>query len=261
VLLLLVMTGCGDRGAGADPDAGDRPDAAASDAAPAGPPPPRQTADRMVFAQNGGLIRAQFVADDEGPGSCLIKWMNGCEVQDCDYSQEPRALQQAGPITLQSPAATVLLEPNPDTGEYPGNQSISWAAGDAVLIEAAGGDLPAFQTTLRGPADLVAIEPEFSGTLAIDRDAPLEFRWSGGTEMANPGLRCTADGGRAVQVRCPAPAESGEGQIPSEVLQDLPACGSAYVFLMTEHRVELEPDDRHVRVGVRSSVSFTFAEL
>jgi hypothetical protein len=241
--------------------AGGEPDASPADAASPTSPPPRQTADRFVFLEDNGSVRVSFRPDDEGPGSCFIEWLAGCEVQDCDYSGPSDARSHAGEITIETPEDVAILVPNPDTGEYSSSESVTWSAGDEITITASGGDVPAFSADLRGPAALNPIDPNFSQSLQVDRASPLEFRWEGGTEEVSPGLRCSAEDGRVVLARCPVPAESGIGSIPVEILERLPACDSTFVFLVSEHRQELEPGGFYVRVGARGSLFASSAEL
>jgi hypothetical protein len=263
LLPIALLLGCGDGGeVGSDAQVSDASvtdaspvDASAIDAAP--PPPPRLTADNVIFVTREGQTVVQFRPDDEGPGSCLIEWVHGCEIQDCNTEQVPAPLPHAGEITIVSAEDAHVLSPP----GYSAFTPISWSPGDPITISATGADIPAFEVELRGPAPLVVREPDLASPVQVSRDEPLAFAWDGGSELTNVGVQCVESLARRVQVRCPVSAEAGQAEIPAAVLQDLPTCQTGLVFLLTEHRVEIEPGGMFLRVGVRGSLDYAAAGI
>lgn len=91
----------------------------------------------------------------------------------------------------------------PDAGYQPVDGAMRlWAAGDSLVVSAAGATVPAFTKTVPAPADVTLMSPACAlfncGTLS--RSAPLAVSWDGGAPIQLE-LSSTA-GAQSVLIHC-----------------------------------------------------------
>lgn len=236
-------TGRDDGGAG-EPDGGD------------GDGIPARGGDSYVMLDNGSTMSARFWADATGPGSCAREEVAGCTLSRCeDLPDAPRP--HAGAIHVEAGADRGVLEPDGEGhyGVVSGEGAVSWTADQQIHIDAAGGDVPAFELALAGPASIeeVLAPPWDTGDLlVVSRDEPLAFEWTGADEQVAAFVLCRPEDSVRLQVGCALPPGSRSGSIPPEALSRLPAaCPEALVAMATENRHYLEVGDYLVKILAR----------
>ena len=254
-----TMWACGgddDTAAGDGGPVGDG--AAVGDAAPIDAAGPRRLADSVIFIQRAQSSLIRFSDDPEGPGSCLSEPVAGCEIQTC-MQGAPASRPDAGLVAVTPAGGGGQSYLPDDTGTYPGTPAVSWEDGDSVRVEAAGGEVPAFEVDLAGPGDVTSVVSPVFGGPVIRRDQALLVEWTGAESFVGIAIRCPV--AEPVQVRCPFP-DGTTGQVPVAALQRLPACAGASLSVFTEDRRVIEPGDGWaIRVGTRGAILSTTATV
>jgi hypothetical protein len=257
VLVLAALAACGsdDDGAAGDGGIADgaQPDDAAIDAAG-----PRRIADSVIFIQRAGLATIRFSDDPEGAGSCFSEPVAGCELQSCMMAAVEPPRPDAGLVSV-TPATTTGQSYLPDdSGAYPTGPAASWEDGEAVVIEAAGGEVPAFRVDVTGPGNVESVVSPVFPNPTFTRDQALLVEWTGTESFVAIAMSCQAD--EFIQLRCPFP-DGTTGQVPVVALQRMPAC-TATLSVFTEDRHVIEPGPEWpIRVGTRGAILSTQATI
>jgi hypothetical protein len=226
---------------GSTPDAGVTKDSASPvadgglpvDAAEAAAP---LTANQLVLAsglfRSGGLTNLNFVNFIADPGQrCAVTTTGPCRVIDCrpgDGGAPPHGVS-AGTVTLTKGSATLLTIAPDAAGVYPAASQTTglFAAGDSVILEAAGGDLPSFSETFTAPPLVTVISPvpDDAGATVVSRNADLAVTWqpvSGGVTVSlvqtPPGA---IDVSSAFRTLCEFDGSTGAGTVPAAVVGQL----------------------------------------
>lgn len=261
LLLAAALTvACGSDDDGGAGDAGPIADGAARGDGPAAVDAagPRRIADSVVFIQRGASSTIRFSDDPEGPGSCFSEPVAGCELQTCMMGAAAAPHPDAGLVSV-SPATSDGQSYLPDdTGVYPASPSVLWEDGEAVSIEAAGAEVPAFRVDLTGPGDVASVVSPPYPNPTIPRDQALLVEWTGSESFVAIAISCQTDS--FVQLRCPFP-DGTTGEVPVAALQRLPAC-TASLHVFTEDRRVIEPGPEWpIRLATRGAILSTQAAV
>jgi hypothetical protein len=249
-LALAAAVACGSGGGGAGDDAGSGDDgASAGDAGSPDAAGPVRLARAFVFAHRAQYTSVAFGTDTEGPGSCVVESVAGCELQTCVIGTPAPPAPTAGAVTITSPDGDFLYTPD-DQGAYPTAPAVTWNPGDTVSVAATGDSIAAFTASVTGPASITSVSaPEFNGGVVVPRDQPLAFAWDGADAGVNAVVRCEAE--TLYQLRCVFPAGVMSSAVPAEALGRLPACPAAGLFLLTEDRTVVSAGDLTIRFAAR----------
>jgi hypothetical protein len=260
VLLAALAAACGsDDDAGGDAgrvgDGAPRADGAGVDAAG-----PRRIADSVLFIQRGGAVAIRFSDQPDGIGSCFSEPVAGCEFQTCMPGIAAPPHPDAGLVSVTPETSAGQSYLPDDDGVYPASPAVSWEDGEAVAIEADGGEVPSFRVDATGPGDVeTVVSPAFPNP-TIPRDQALLVEWTGAESFVAIALSCQV-APDFFQLRCPFP-DGSTAEVPVVALQRLPACAMANLFVFTEDRQVIEPGPEWpVRVGVRGAIRSTQATI
>jgi hypothetical protein len=143
-------------------------------------------------------------------------------------------LTDAGVISVAGGMMPVSQPPSSGGVGYPAFRanSLLWSGGESLSISAAGGEVPAFATTLVAPGATTLTTPAAKPT-AIARGSDLALAWSGsGIGLVDVALSAAMTGAPAVEVHCRFPLAAGHGVVPAAILANVPA-GSMGAMVMT----------------------------
>jgi hypothetical protein len=261
LLLVALAAACGsdDDAVGGDAgqvgDGSPRADGAGVDAAG-----PRRIADSVLFIQRGGPVAIRFSDQPDGVGSCFSEPVAGCELQTCMPGIAEPPHPDAGLISVTPETSTGQSYLPADDGVYPGSPAVTWEDGEAIAIEADGGEVPAFRVDATGPGDVETVVSPPLTNPTIRRDEALLVEWTGAESFVAIALSCTVTPD-FFQLRCPFP-DGTTGEVPVVALQRLPACAMANLFVFTEDRQVIEPGPEWpIRIGVRGAIRSTQANI
>lgn len=222
-------------------------------------------------------VSASFALDDGSPDPCRRMDMGACDVTTCpDTTPAPpdggvgdagagsdggvdagaSALPTAGLVTVTGLEAVSLMADA--GGVYPpaSGARLLWdTASPNVRMEAAGAEVPAFDETLMGAAQVALTGPGLSGM--VDRGTDLVFTWMG-TSPGEVVVRITAPGeGTAfTAVECRFDPTTNSGTVPAAALASFAAGSTAAVSVSTENSTVVEDSGWTVtlltRAGARS---------
>lgn len=97
-----------------------------------------------------------------------------------------------------------------------------WVGGETLTIDAAGGDVPAFNQTLVAPSQIRVTSPVASAVTPLHQGDSLTLAWKGGT-FGEAVVTFTADGSaELVSMICTASASAQTLTIPSTTVSQLP---------------------------------------
>lgn len=176
---------------------------------------------------------AVFAVPNQSIGrTCTTEVINSCRVLTCVSATQPTTMPQAGTITVSNgDMFNATLVPSGDGSYAPhSEQHVLLPGEDIITINASGGDVPAFSTTIIQPLTLLITSPiaNSSGELAWSRaaDLPLKF------ERGVPDVQLLVQGGASpgVTIDCLFPSEAGEAVIPAAVLKQLPLTAILSIF-------------------------------
>jgi hypothetical protein len=102
--------------------------------------------------------------------------------------------------------------------------STLWSGGETLAVSAAGGVAPAFDLSMKAPAQIVLTAPVLTGTpLVIARGADMSVTWTGGTAGTLFVIELAAtDPDHAYIIECTFDAAAGNGTIPAAAFTDTP---------------------------------------
>jgi hypothetical protein len=214
-------------------------------------------------AEDMALVGAGYFTSP--PGVCGLATIGPCTVAStsCALPPPPCASPQAGPLSLTGPSLpSAQLAPNPD-GTYTTNEILAtnsvpfFAAGDALMVSAAGGDVPAFQATVSGPSCLALTAPAIpaGGTsYAIPTAQDLAVAWTGGQPDATVGVdliwRSTV--GTVAYASCTFPASDGQGTIPKEALASFVAGPGGFLTVYQQKSATTQAGSFAIEIDVRN---------
>lgn len=192
---------------------------------------------QVGWTDNGTQFRTLASATFSVPGqstgrSCTTEVIGTCRVLTCMEATQPQMVPQAGTITISNgDMFNATLMPNGDGGYSAHSETHVLLPGDDnITINASGGDVPAFSSTIIQPLTLLITSPIASSTgeLAWSRNADLPLKWDRGV----PKVQLLVQGGvtPGVTVACLFPSEAGEASIPTTVLKQVPAATILSIF-------------------------------
>jgi hypothetical protein len=152
--------------------------------------------------------------------SCTLSTAGSCQVYSC-ASNSALTPVNAGVIQITGGGQTVTL--TPDGGTYPSMTSMSselFTPGTYVMLSAAGGTVPAFNSTLPEPGELTLTSPALvlGMTVNLPRTAPLDVTWSGNSAGNATVSLAQNNGSTTTSAVCTWAASLGSGQIPAAAL-------------------------------------------
>jgi hypothetical protein len=181
----------------------------------------------------------------------------------CALPPPPCASPQAGPLTVTAPGLpSTQLAPNPD-GTYSTSEMLAtsgvpvFAAGDALMVSAAGGDVPAFQATVGGPGCVALTAPAIpaGGTAyAIPSAQDLAVAWTGGAPEATVGVDLVwkSPVGAVAYASCTFEASAGQGTIPKEALAAFEAGPGGFLTVYQQKSATTQAGSFAIEVDVRN---------
>lgn len=176
-------------------------------------------------------VSARFAAGSQP--TCRERLEGTCSFRDCD-AVPPPALVSAGSIAVRGMAdfGSCQLSPQDELGEYAPCSSVEplWdpSQGGELEVAASGDVIPAFSRVVIAPRAVTLTEPADAQQLvdagdevskALPRSNDLRVRWTGG----GPGVVVVSTAGGWPEIRCEAPADAEEIDVPRELLQLLDA--------------------------------------
>lgn len=202
-----------------------------------------------------GLYSTPRVAE-EIIGPCRLTDAGDAE----EASRGPGSTYSAGPIVVEGAAVPIALGEPVDGVAVVTLQSAPYVGGEMLTVRAAGGEVPAFEGTLRAPTAVQLSEPkpQADGAFAMTPTADQTFRWSGGTagtavviafesnDAGSPGLDAT----------CTFDAAAGAGVVPGAVLAKLAALDKAVALsLSVVGESEVPAGDFKVTLTARTALA------
>jgi hypothetical protein len=192
-----------------------------------------------VVGDGGVTLNERTYASATFPSlpTCTTQTVMGCSVRICDDTGGPDAgadmPMSAGVIHISIAGGVVAtLSPEADGSYQPlhGTQSF-WNGGEAVTVQSAGGQVPAFTGVLAAPVRLTVTAPVLPapGTrLAIPHGQPLQVSWTGQSDGSLQVQVVTSDNHHTAT--CRFPVSAGTGSVPPEVLALLPLAEATLVI-------------------------------
>lgn len=169
----------------------------------------------------------------------------------------PITSTEAGVITVTGTTPPVTLEPSAVGQADPSYTEVEseapfWAEGDVVTVSAAGGAVPAFETTLVAPTRATITAPDLAQPVVVSRAAGLDLAWTvegqGGELAVSIGL----SGDPAYQLVCGFPLDDGAATIPAAMLALLPPGTDARLGLVSRAQEVLDVGGFEVTVVLAS---------
>ena len=245
--------------------------------------------DSQKFTSGGttygqGSVSAGFFHEEIDPYlGCSKKTFGGCTVRfDCkpilttppdDLGIQPYA--SAGQISVAGlPGVTMPVELTVmDMGMFAGQYTSLiqympiFSGGEALMVTAAGGEVPAFSAQVTAPSQPTVTAPVMAnGTLTVSRAQDLKFAWSGGSGLLRFQMQVQPSMGSPSGLDCSWSAADGSGTIPSAALQMMPK-GNGQGTLSVIASSSLVAGDWTVQVAATTSpihpdgTSYQFASL
>lgn len=169
-------------------------------------------------AIQGGSASATFLMSS---GACARAFMGPCEVDTCSGAAQTNV--SAGTIQIFGATKAISLAPAADhTYAMQNSTTALFGAGDTLTFVAAGADVPAFTRSVTAPNKITITAPVQPGgpTLTVNRSSDLAVAWTGGgSGQVLVALLSGADTGTSAY--CRFPSSSGQGSVPTQVLQRL----------------------------------------
>lgn len=160
--------------------------------------------------------------------TCMDLTMGSCVATTTMPSGNPPALVGAGDVTVSGGATTLTQMPQSSASgtTYANVTSMQslWQGGEPIMIAAAGGDVPAFATTLSAPAQTTLTAPAApaSGAPTVSRQADLPLAWMG-DGYGTVDVELIGPGAQTVDIHCRYAPSAHAGVVPAALLAMLPA--------------------------------------
>ncbi len=215
-----------------------------------------------VFGDSGSEspshdLSVSFALDDGMPDGCLRRDMGACDVTDCPDTTPvmpdggaadaggpsdagAARLPTAGNITVTGLEMVTLMADAAGAYSSVSGATLLWdSASPNVRMQAVGADVPAFDASLEGAAQVSVTGPALSGL--VDRGTDLEFSWMG-TSPGEVVVRITARGvGTAyTSVECRFDPATGSGTVPAAALASFGAGATGSIVVSTENATVVE---------------------
>ncbi len=156
---------------------------------------------------------------------CALTTTGACTVQKCANSA-PVSNNNAGIITVTGGApGTSTLTPSGDTYAPVMMNTLYWTAPLTLSVTAAGGDVPAFSTSVSAPSLITVTSPAppnqdmLGPPMSILKSSDLALAWTGGSAGSDVEFTLTSLPGDYL-VRCKYAAANGAGTVPSAILTE-----------------------------------------
>ena len=196
--------------------------------------PPGDNRPDFYHAVSAGFAH---MASPPPPSPCSVdREIGECTLRVCGgsggTSSGPKP--HVGAVSLIGAMAPLQIFPGAD-GQYTAATGSTqlWNPGQSMTVVASGGSAPAFRHSIRAPANLVILHPDFDSVfpspLDVLRGQDLPIQWAGGTGSAGDLSLSVGwaeqSGGttRSVSVSCYFPASGGSGVVPGSALAAFPA--------------------------------------
>jgi hypothetical protein len=200
---------------------------------------------------------------------CRSRAIASCVVRTCEPGGGARALD-SGAITVQAEGAPLTTMTPDETGRYanPAGHASAWQPRTRVRFASAGGEVPAFATTLTAPPALDVLEPVAGeAPLLLDRTAGLTARWVPEAEgtvrvavrQSRTAQRTALEGG--VSVDCFYPRSAASALVPPEALRDLDASAETQAMVFAAETSHVQAGDHDVLVLVNAGGVFVQARV
>ncbi|MCB9669819.1 MAG: hypothetical protein H6734_10145 [Alphaproteobacteria bacterium] len=174
----------------------------------------------------------------------------GCRAMHCDLVSPPVPYPTAGTITIDG----APFGPAEGSGEYGGlgwePGAAQFAGGETVDVQAEGGEVPAFTTTVRVPPRFAVTQPVWaSEPLPVPVAEDLEVVWDGTDALPTVVTMVGYDDGGAEVVACAFDSAVGSARVPSRVLRALDAPSGALWVSRFDIELATAGDFTVARVG------------
>lgn len=258
----LVAIGCSSSSSHIDDPDTTSPDASTPDptkdaAADADAPAPK-TGSVAVLASafgNGMTANIGFIAAPATDPACTTTTRGACTLTDCavsDAAPPAPTYASAGTVTFSGGSPSVTMSATPDAeGRYtPASKDYGgvrpFRGGEAAMVTATGGEVPAFSKAMTYPLLLVLDKPNAPDAtpVSVARSSDLELAWSRGTsdvELFMTAIDIGRNDGRRAVLTCRFPSASGAATVPATLLAGLRE--GATVSLFTAAKQDLTAGD------------------
>jgi hypothetical protein len=156
--------------------------------------------------------------------TCLERREGACDVVTCPASTAPSTRptpRHAG--TLNVGGVDVAWDSSRSQYNYTSRTGVLWSAGQALTIEAAGGDLPAFNGVLTFPAQLAITSPAHtpgrSSPLIASKASGIALVWGNIDSEVELSLSESSNSGASISVRCTVPPPSSGFTVPAAAIR------------------------------------------
>lgn len=223
-----------------------------------------------------GFYEGTLNASGSGDASCTESKEGDCTITECDLGPTPDGGTETDAGTTKSPhageiaiksASEIKLTPDAD-GKYDGKseQSRLWTNGGDISVTAAGADVPAFETSLKGPSAVEVTAPAWpalGAALEIDRANDLEITWSDGGAGSVQAMvsSSTDDTKKVATVSCVFKSDTGGGKIPKAALSKLIAGDKASISVHAATIEEVSAGDWKVSVAAMTSATTSGGDM
>jgi len=184
-----------------------------------------------VLVLSGNPSRQTVMASRFQPtagATCMDVTMGSCVATTTMPSGNTPALVGAGAITVSGGATMLTQTPQSSASgtSYANLTSMQslWQGGEAIMVAAAGGDVPAFATTLSAPTQATLTAPAASGggALTVSRQADLQLAWMGDS-YGTVDVELIGPSAQTVDIHCRYAPSAHAGVVPAALLAMLPA--------------------------------------
>ena len=178
-----------------------------------------------------GLVTASFF--DAQPSACERTTVGDCTLTRCPTptAGPSAAPPDAGDVTVDTGFKVALLSPGtgvePNTYATYTSQSSLYSGGESIDVDAKGGSVPAFSTTLFAPDTVTFSKPytKSGDTLTLDSAKDYLCEWSQTQDDVRFGVTmkdATAGGSFDLELSCTFDGAKAQGTVPQALLAQLP---------------------------------------
>ncbi len=208
-----------------------------------------------VLAQSAALA-ARFVP--ASATSCSDVTMGSCVVTTSAVGGAAPMQVGAGVITVSAGATSFTLTPQVTASGTTYQPMLApqplWHDAESVVVSAAGGDVPAFATTLTAPTAVTLTMGAGSGggPMLLPRQDDLVVEWSGGG-FGTVDVELLGSGAAAVDVHCRFAPSARSGVVPAALLAMLPATANGALVVSSNNEQLLAAGGWSVDVRLETS--------
>jgi hypothetical protein len=165
-------------------------------------------------------------------GPCLVEIIgSGAAAQETDLS--------AGVVHITGGSTPIDLAPKSDNTYAPSTGATSlYEGGEALVVTAAGKDVPAFTTSMTAPGKVTLAAPVVTaGALTVKRSTGVTATFSGTSSGVVVLYFSATSASMAFAATCTFDASAGSGSVPAAAFADFPAGGGTFDFYVKQSAV------------------------